>query len=72
MPPPEAVKVPEGAAQVSVNVAGKIAAVGAVISWFTTRETEAVQPFAGFVTVTVKVPGALAVIAAVAAPVLHA
>jgi mannose/fructose/N-acetylgalactosamine-specific phosphotransferase system component IID len=53
VPPPEAVKVPEGAAQVRVKEAGAIDAVGAVVFWFTVREAEAVQPFVPSVTVTV-------------------
>jgi hypothetical protein len=53
VPPPEAVKVPEGVAQVKVKVAGAMAAVGTVLFWFTVREAVAVQPLLPSVTVTV-------------------
>ncbi len=51
-------------------MAGDMAAVGAVVFWFTVLEALAVQPFAS-VTVTAKIPAAFTLKAAVVAPVLH-
>jgi hypothetical protein len=71
VPPPVAVKVIEVVVHVRTVVTGDvIAAIGAVISWVIVIDSVSVQPFAD-VTVTVYVPVAVILVAAVVVPLLQ-
>ena len=54
--------------QLSVAVAGDTIAFGSAALLFTTTDAVAVQPLAGFVTVTVYVPAVVNAVAAVVTP----
>jgi hypothetical protein len=67
----DAVIVTDVTAQVNC-AGGAILTLGVVISCVTVVDALAVQPFAGSVTVTEYVPGAVAVLVLVVPPPLHA
>ena len=67
VPPPEAVRVSVGVAQVSMPEVGLMDAVGGVVLELITELAEAVQPLVVLVTVTMYVPATVAEIEAVVA-----